>query len=637
MIYSCVASHSSIAYLYKGDPASVYGVPIIMDLTNTASEQSLQQAQIWLQDCSINHNCRQALWLPDTEFVRNSRTCQSPRSGDASSQVTSSEQNIEPGAKIQKDKALVKWYKRPTSLSKSKKNPSVTKKRDDGDNLEGCASLKAGEGLEGLVRLSSSRSQKPKRLIHLKAFGERSLDARLVEEYGLKSKYATLSYCWGMHSQHNFTTTSQTLTSRLSCIQYSIMPATFQHAFEIARALGIRYIWIDSLCIIQDSPSDWEEESTKMGAIYSNSYITIAADWSTSAIGGCYNMASDTVLEGNKDLIRITSILSDNSKSSLYIGWAYRRRLPEIEESILTTRAWAYQERVLSPRMLHFTKKQVFWECRKTVLAEDMIPVKLPKIHQGGASDVGHGYPLPGLIQQLDKSGFEKPNHSPLQLWYHTLISGSYAKRNIGVSLDKLPAISALARLWSQYIPGPYLAGLWYHDLVMGLCWRRTGSNIVKPVKYRCPSWSWASLECDVYWSAVANHVNDVTMVLVESTNIMLAGKDPFGRVSGGLLRINGHVGKFYVENEYLRSSNGELVGDAFIDTYESPGPVEGLLLLVSGGKTAYVLLLSTTSSTSSGVIGLERKGLARISRGLGDPSVLEYFEEIETRTVTLI
>jgi hypothetical protein len=52
MIYSCVASHSSIDYLYKRDPASVYGVPIIMDLTNTSSEQSLPQAQIWLQNCS---------------------------------------------------------------------------------------------------------------------------------------------------------------------------------------------------------------------------------------------------------------------------------------------------------------------------------------------------------------------------------------------------------------------------------------------------------------------------------------------------------------------------------------------------------------------------------------------------------
>jgi hypothetical protein len=103
------------------------------------------------------------------------------------------------------------------------------------------------------------------------------------------------------------------------------------------------------------------------------------------------------------------------------------------------------------------------------------------------------------------------------------------------------------------------------------------------------------------------------------------------------LLRINGRIGKFYVDNGYLRSSNGELVGDAFMDTYDSPEPAEGLLLLVGVGNTAYVLQLSTTCSTSSGVIGLERKGLATISRGLGDPSVLEYFEEIEVRTVTLI
>jgi len=193
------------------------------------------------------------------------------------------------------------------------------------------------------------------------AFGRPSLDAQLVDEAVIHSMiYATLSYCWGSSVSGLFTTTTATLASRKERIKYSLLPLTLQQTFKYTRQLKIRYIWIDALCIIQDSESDWQDQSAKMGAIYSGSFVTIAAGWRREVSSGLFNSVSDNLLVDKEKSIRITSILSNGLESTLYLGEPIQTRLPEIENSVLTTRAWAYQERLLSPRILHFTEAQLF-------------------------------------------------------------------------------------------------------------------------------------------------------------------------------------------------------------------------------------------------------------------------------------
>jgi len=97
--------------------------------------------------------------------------------------------------------------------------------------------------------------------------------------------------------------------------------------------------WIDALCILQDSQLDWEEESTKIGAIYGNSFVTIAADWSSGVDGGLYNEVSENILGGNDELVQITSMLPNGRESSLYLEYTYRNDIPEIKNSKLTNRA----------------------------------------------------------------------------------------------------------------------------------------------------------------------------------------------------------------------------------------------------------------------------------------------------------
>jgi hypothetical protein len=334
-------------------------------------------------------------------------------------------------------------------------------------------------------------NDKPTRLLDLDAFGDYSTAVRLQNASHIQENYAVLSYCWGTIEEQRFITTSSTLNSRMSRIEYRDVPKSFQHAFQISKALGIQYLWIDALCILQDSPSDWDNESTKMGAIYSNSHVTIAADWSPDTNGGCYHPTADSLSKDIEEMIKVTNLLSDGRESSIYFTKYYKNEMPDVEKSVLNTRAWAFQERLLSRRILHYTDKQIYWECRSQVCAEDLIPRNLGQI-----------YPYPGIItSHLPRRSSRSDQSGVLHLWYHYIISKRYAARKLTYASDRLPAISALARVFSHFTSSSYLAGLWDYDLRWGLSWHRLGnSQPASRLSNNCPSWSWASLDSDVWW-----------------------------------------------------------------------------------------------------------------------------------------
>lgn len=102
-----------------------------------------------------------------------------------------------------------------------------------------------------------------------------------------EAPYIALSHCWGLACIA--TTTTSNFTARKQNIAIKELPKTFQDAIEITRGLGVHYLWIDSLCIIQDSEADWERESSKMASIYKNAYLTVAASRSSDGSGGCFS------------------------------------------------------------------------------------------------------------------------------------------------------------------------------------------------------------------------------------------------------------------------------------------------------------------------------------------------------------
>jgi hypothetical protein len=179
------------------------------------------------------------------------------------------------------------------------------------------------------------------------------------EDYG--NPYAALSHCWG--GANIFTLNSRTKSSMLDSIPWNALAKNFQDAITITRRLGLSYLWIDSLCIIQDSIDDWAFESAIMGSIYRYAYVTIASTGSADSSGGCFHTRNPLGLHP-------CTIATSQAQQLVVTPISDPEVFDEIEESPLNQRAWVFQERLLSPRILHFGENLLFWECNAVTASE---------------------------------------------------------------------------------------------------------------------------------------------------------------------------------------------------------------------------------------------------------------------------
>ena len=163
----------------------------------------------------------------------------------------------------------------------------------------------------------------------------------------------------GSKSDTSYQATTSTLQDLKARIQYADLPRTYCNAISVCRALKVRYLWIDSLCIIQDSKDDWEREAANMAYVYSNSYLTISADWSTDSNGGCFKTFTG---DPEKDLfksIHVTNVLSSGQRSCpCFLDQWFENHI-HLDYTHLARKAWVYQERLLFRRNLHFTQHQL--------------------------------------------------------------------------------------------------------------------------------------------------------------------------------------------------------------------------------------------------------------------------------------
>ena len=303
------------------------------------------------------------------------------------------------------------------------------------------------------------------------------------------------------------------------------LPLTFQHTVILARKLLVRYIWIDSLCIIQDSLDDWQRESSKMTEVYSNSWLNIAASDSSSGDGGLFRQRSPLTINP----CRITAKWNEGHPHVFNISRKHNH-LADIIRSSLNTRAWVLQERLLAKRTVHFCRRQIYWECGCS-----LVPEAEPGIIRS-PSDIKR------WIAGADDTSVEPDTLAvkSLKIWSRILID--YSRTKLSVESDKLVAISGLARRISGLSNGTlgnYIAGLWEAKLVSQLCWI-TGDHSHRPCQYRAPSWSWASVEG--YYSQglpviPQDHYNHdwKLMAEVQSSRVDYA-YDRYGSVTGGSL-----------------------------------------------------------------------------------------------------
>jgi hypothetical protein len=331
----------------------------------------------------------------------------------------------------------------------------------------------------------------------------------------------TSSLCqWGNESKRCITTQA-TLKSRKSSIPWDELPKTFQEAILVTRDLGLNYLWVDSLCIIQDSKVDWQLESAEMAGIYQNAFLTLAATSSPDSNSGLWVRSQSNTLTCAKVILR-----HDGKDYPVYVKerpvhWPAATETYVNQTFPLLTRGWVYQERLLSPRFLHFGKDELVWECLEESVCEC------------------GGYSLDRWTK--GKYGYSLADSATTK-WRRMI--EEYSTKTLSFGSDRLPALSGLAKS-NRDCPYEYLAGLWSNSLQFDLLWRVDKSdlpNATRPTVYRAPSWSWASVDAPIsYWSTnfySRTYTDETKCWKVIRAEVTRAGLDPTGEVSAGVLEV---------------------------------------------------------------------------------------------------
>jgi hypothetical protein len=309
----------------------------------------------------------------------------------------------------------------------------------------------------------------PQRVIDLKAFSETDKLVLRENTNTLRGCYAAVSHRWG--GDIPFKTTRQNISGYTQGLDAVQLPQNFKDAIQVTQMLGLRYVWIDALCIVQDDFDDWIAQAKQMGSIYANASITLALHSpQKSTEGFLWRMQVPHWLEIS------TSAATKRGTPSFWL------ELPSLEfESIpmalrnssIVQRAWCLQELWLSPRILHIVENQFIWRCPHS-------PTDLP------------GYEITiGTAPSADDT------RASSECWYG-LIEG-YSSCFLTVSSDKLPAISGIHSQWPEpHINGSHCGHLGI-DVHNGLLWHRMDpKQPLKQRRDRAPSWSWASVDGNI-------------------------------------------------------------------------------------------------------------------------------------------
>ena len=320
------------------------------------------------------------------------------------------------------------------------------------ENHSECQKLEAGLGYS--PSLLKNPHFLPTRLVDLGR--EKLLHPKLCnkEELLESPRYMTLSHCWGKTDMYCLKT--DTLDTFRVGIPIQRLSKTFKDAMITARRLGSRYIWIDSLCIIQDNAEDWRNESSQMGAVFRHSWCTIAAAAAPDGRHGCFSQSGRDKMGLALPIYRCIGTVTNKEHSidqdKLYSICDENLWECEVSKSTLSNRAWAFQERLCSPRTLHFGRHQAFWEC-SVLQACEMFPRGNVPPKGGLIRDTVQYFRLESPVPMQDVN---EDTITWLTRW-RELVADYSARSLTYPEKDKLVAFSGLAQSFGRDI---YLAGL---------------------------------------------------------------------------------------------------------------------------------------------------------------------------------
>jgi hypothetical protein len=288
---------------------------------------------------------------------------------------------------------------------------------------------------------------------------------------------------------------------------------TFQDAIIVTQALGLGYLWIDSLCIIQDDEHDWDQESATMADVYGNAVVNIAA---TNAIDGSAGLFVErSIVRASRQIVR-----TNTNESYIIMDRFSGNRC--LDRTPLSRRAWAFQERYLARRTIHFTTEQIFCECRFHTACESF--------PEGLDTSVRNAFPTRDSSDEWRK------------------IVEFYSRALLTMPKDKLVALSGVARQFQAKNRDQYCAGLWRKALELDLCWRIDREHPEQPpaqssaLQYRAPTWSWACTDYPLTYDVMIPYNTQKRVEVlchVMGASFEPLTSDPLGQLGHGHLNIN--------------------------------------------------------------------------------------------------
>ena len=350
--------------------------------------------------------------------------------------------------------------------------------------------------------------------------------------------YMTLSHRWGQHKFPMFTETNKTRMKE--GFSQTSLPQTFQDAIRVARQFKVRYLWIDCLCILQGSASDFTHEAGLMHQVYGNSYLNICA----------------TGARDNRDPLFFTR-RAVSTQVSIRFAWhnSPRERYALTNAELwkhsvfsrpVSNRAWVMQERFLAPRVLHFGSEQLLWECRELHSCEQY-PSGLPSSITFGAYDLK-------TIDMAREAELDISTELKIYKLWNVLLS-TFSRCGLTEPGDKLVALAGIATRVHDTLKAGYIAGLWQSYLMYDLLWQieDTRIGISRPRFYRAPSWSWASVDGALILGGhmpINSTARPACTIL--DTSITSTSANVFGPIRSARVRIHAQLRMMTIDSPLL-------------------------------------------------------------------------------------
>ena len=346
----------------------------------------------------------------------------------------------------------------------------------------------------------------PSRVLEISRWND-ELIIRLKTSITPDDRYIALSYCWGQ-CKNSIRLLLENLVDLQKGVSTTFLPKTFKDAVTVANSIGCLYLWIDALCIIQNSDSDKLRELAKMQGIYQNSFLTIAAaDGQDSHAGILCSRESvlSTQVRGSDAAQRSVSVHLRTRRSSEKHTAGQSRLEPHLEGP-LNSRAWSLQERLLPCRILHYCDTQLVWECYSITSCEGRLPAsEIEVCYDEGKLELFSTFffntkSLPAIMRSHALDG----EHQYFYILWNYILK-KYTDRHLTFNCDKISAIKGIAELISGRTEDTLIHGLWEKHVAACLVWEvEDGEHTkVQSTNLSVPSWSWAKTH-GVIWTPPA-------------------------------------------------------------------------------------------------------------------------------------